>query len=287
MQFRILSGCHRTMWPRRRGSLFLWSTALLVLALGVVAVRPDSPAEASTLSVAEPQLRGGEATIYHMDPDGSGWLKAFQVPDNVTLNEFYQGLAVTGVTSRGVVVGPTAPSLDPQNCYFGTAYAMQGGFCPPKTWTYQGHPRPIVYFRDYTGSAWPVHAATSTWNASTAIDSRWIPYTTACPTNVHCVHVLEGDYGTGSGSYCGATYLPWDANGNFIDGSVNVFFNNENFRAGVCHASHRSTVCHELGHALGLDHDVSTASCLYYRSVAGRSDYPKSDDFWVLANISY
>jgi predicted Zn-dependent protease len=48
----------------------------------------------------------------------------------------------------------------------------------------------------------------------------------------------------------------------------------------------RKTTCHELGHALGLEHNSSTNSCMRSGTVgAGWSVRPSSDDFQVLNRL--
>lgn len=48
---------------------------------------------------------------------------------------------------------------------------------------------------------------------------------------------------------------------------------------------HRKTSCHELGHAIGIGHATSSASCM----ISGNYEtlYPDADDWAPLANVIY
>jgi hypothetical protein len=242
-----------------------------------------SPAAASPVQA---QGASGEVTTYHLNKDGSGYGAIYAPAVGVTADQLFAQLKAAGVADLVDPQKAAVTALDPQQCYHNTAYAYKDGICPPKTWTYQGHARPIVYFKDYTGNGWPVTTAVSTWNESLAIDSHWLSYTSACPSNVHCVPVNEHWQASGV-KWCGLTSFAWDSANHFIDGRVTIEFNNTNFDNGKCQATHLSTVCHELGHALGLSHNLSKGSCLYSTSVFNLAQLPSADDYWVLEFISY
>jgi hypothetical protein len=48
---------------------------------------------------------------------------------------------------------------------------------------------------------------------------------------------------------------------------------------------HRETTCHEMGHALGLDHNLFQSSCLYFQHTSSRSDIPGNGDWRMLESI--
>jgi predicted Zn-dependent protease len=49
----------------------------------------------------------------------------------------------------------------------------------------------------------------------------------------------------------------------------------------------RGTVCHELGHALGLHHNGSQTSCLYSVRTSSRATVPHSSDLNTLRYVVY
>jgi hypothetical protein len=149
-------------------------------------------------------------------------------------------------------------------------------------WRHNGFADPQVYFRDHTPSRWPVTAAVRDWNLSPGIDSY---YTSgSCPTGGrHCVHVWNANYGGTVGWY-GYTYVEYDSAYFFIDGLVVVHYND--FYAANANLD-RSTTCHELGHALGLHHNGSLASCLYTPRSTSRSLVPHQSDYDTLAQVVY
>jgi len=254
--------------------------AALLLAFTVV---PATVVEARTVPVTPaPTTASGDVIAIHRSADGSTTVNTFQPTAAVTPTQLYAQLKAAGMAD---LVDPslrTVQPLDNQSCFHGTAYAEPNGFCPPYSWSNQGHPRPIVYFRDFTGAAWPVSTAASTWNSSVAIDSIWIPSESHCPSNVHCVPVYEQNVNE---NYCGHTTYHVNSSHLFTDATV--YLNDYHYTDGTCGGTRRATACHELGHVLGLAHNTSTGSCMYSASVTGMSQTPNSDDYWVLANISY
>jgi len=200
----------------------------------------------------------------------------------VSTVELYRRLKAAGVPD---LVDPSSRATvqDPFQCYWGTAYALDSGRCPPISWTQDGLVRPRVTIMDYTNSAWPVHAATDTWNQSIAIDVIY----GSCGLTGHCVRVHNNDYGpTG---WAGGNYRQIDANRHIIDGSARVQLNDYYHRNAPfnTYAGHRSTACHEVGHSIGVGHNMSTSSCMYADQISSNPQYPSSDDFGLLANIVY
>jgi hypothetical protein len=150
-----------------------------------------------------------------------------------------------------------------------------------------GRLRPRIWFRDYTGTQWPVSAAATEWNRSTVIDVGRINRDASCPSDTHCVSVTEWNRPDDSEHhYCGKTYITL-VNGSQFSDNTWIELNNTGFNNGWCNAGRRGTACHELGHALGVDHNGSTTSCMYGKSISGRSTVPNSDDFSLLFYVIY
>ena len=110
----------------------------------------------------------------------------------------------------------------------------------------------VVDVVDKTGDAWPVQAASSGW----ATAHVRYAYVSSCRAGVPCVVVREGSYGrTG-----------WNGMTTAVAGQMFTFTSpvqiqlNDSY--GLSASEHRAVTCHELGHALGLDHDNRASSCL-------------------------
>jgi hypothetical protein len=101
--------------------------------------------------------------------------------------------------------------------------------------------------------------------------------TAACPgAGTHCVKVVSSDYG--SVDWIGLTTYERYSNRRFKDGKVHVKFNDYYVR----NSNHgRAVACHELGQVIGLGHNDSRSSCLYYAVPSGSPMTPTSDGLLV------
>ncbi|GAA0592785.1 matrixin family metalloprotease [Kribbella sandramycini] len=144
-------------------------------------------------------------------------------------------------------------------------------------WAYNQFNDPQVYFLDHTPAGYPVQAAVGDWYQSPGIDSYYRWHTQGCPGGGrHCVHVYAVN---SSASWYGLT--TWAPNA--PSGPAKVELNTRL----LTNATQRAkTTCHELGHALGLDHNSSTNSCLKSGTVGpGWNTHPSNDDFQVLNQL--
>lgn len=234
-------------------------------------VRPQTaPAHGSSVYAVTRLANGNYAGVVYDPAPG------------VTSAQLYQRLQAHGVkglldpstTARPNLVSPN----DANACTWGTAGTIE---CPPLHWANNGYGHPQVYFVDHTASQWPVTLSAYEWNIAQGIDSTYV--WANCPgySGIHCVNLYDANYG-GTG-WAGITYYSWDGNRNLIDGSVYIQFNDYySYNA----AGYRQDTCHEMGHALGLAHNSSTGSCLYYQILNSDSArYPNGDDFSMLANL--
>lgn len=158
-------------------------------------------------------------------------------------------------------------SLAVASCSYGSARTWASSTTCFVRWTYQGHTRPQMHFRDSSSAAWPVGRAVSRWNQVSGIDSIW--RTTACPSNVHCIPVRSGNYGAG---WTGQTSRTLNSAATYATAAsvkLNTYYSGTE-------AQRWNTACHETGHVLGLDHNVSTASCMYSSRTSQR--YPTTQD---------
>lgn len=194
-----------------------------------------------------------------------------------------KGLVEPGTRLQDAVQSAIAQSVpsgvppEPRSgCSYGTSQTIA---CPAPRWARNGFVNPRVYFYDQSSAAWPVGTAISRWNQSPKIAPRWAP--SGCPAEAgsHCVWVNSGGYG--ASGWLGRTMYSWNTSTlYFYDGTVGIQLNDY-----YVPTSRTAVACHEVGHALGLGHAVSSSSCMI--SVDPTSNYPSSDDFWILANALY
>jgi hypothetical protein len=203
------------------------------------------------------------------NPDGTVTETIYTPAPGVTPTELaglLKGRGVAAKVEKEAVAAAVAP------CGYGTANAWGSTTACFVRWTYAGAVRPIIDFVDYSGASWPVGRAVTRWNQVSGIDSIYRPSSSGCDgTPAHCVTVRSGNYGSG---WLGQTTRTLNAAGTYY-ASAAVQLND--YYSGT-ETEKWSTSCHELGHVLGLNHNDSTGSCLYYQRVAGRSKYPNADD---------
>jgi hypothetical protein len=151
----------------------------------------------------------------------------------------------------------------------------------PGHWSRQGLGTAQAYFVDHTGANWPVSTSTYKWNEAVRPRSY---YVTSCPSSsLHCIHVREYTNATAPSGCAGAfgcTFVPVGAGNHF--GNVRVYLNNTTVNTAY---QHRKTTCHELGHALGLDHRFTNDSCMTQGASPPISRFPDAHDFNGLAAL--
>lgn len=276
------------MTARRPLSLLVTALAAVLAALTVPAGAAARPAQQATghpvgavpTAGVTATSDGGHVVAVQTRPTGITSVTIYDTAPGVSTDELYAMLRGQGVPG---LVDPSGPqTLDSYQCYYGTAYALESGRCPAVKWRWNGFDDPQVYFRDHTPSQWPVSASVSKWHEAVGIDSYWISGGTACPSGGrHCVHVYSGNYGYG---WRGRTLYSYDSYRYFIDGSVKVELNDYYSNS----YDNRGNTCHQLGHALGVDHNTSTTSCMYSTSISGTDPmYPNSSDYGLLRYVIY
>jgi hypothetical protein len=121
---------------------------------------------------------------------------------------------------------------------------------------------------------WYVKQAGAEWAKSSRIK---IVFVTRCPSKLYCVKVYDGRW---SKPMAGWTLLNADPRTNYAwYGSVHL-----NTRYLTSSAARRKTACHELGHAVGLDHRGSGRTCMRdgFGTMYG---HPDSTDYVNLRKI--
>lgn len=258
-----------------------------VLAVSLAAVLAVVPSVAfatgSSAETAPPATAAGLVLSQVRNADGTTTGSAYTAGEGVSAAALYQSLRNAGV--RGLIdpATPSQQSLTVGLCGWGTAETME---CAPVRWHKRGFGDPQVYFRDSSGSGWPVNASVTEWNRAVGADSYYLWHTSgACPaasTGKHCVPVTSAYYG--SSGWIGRIDYTFDSNRYFVDGSVRVFFNSSLGPA----EDYRSVACAQLGRALGVGRNSASNSCMRSVRVAGPDPrYPNADDFSLIRNALY
>lgn len=140
------------------------------------------------------------------------------------------------------------------------------------------YPRGYVYWKDETGSEWPVYTSAVKWDQASRLDAV---YTTGSCTSSHCVTVREANLGTGCSAPYGETDVPAGSRGHF---TTNVEVRVDRQCDGRAASHRRELVCHELGHSIGLDDRASSvSSCMRTGNMNG-SSAPTQHDYDTLHN---
>lgn len=244
--------------------LFGVVTAAFVVLAGVVPAAAESPALAG---------QGGQAVVRSVqhNVDGTVTERVYTPAPGVSPDELAKRLTASG--TKGVSVGDVSVSV--AACSYGTARTWPTSATCFARWSYNGYGRPQMYFRDRSNDLWPVGRAVTKWNETSGIDSYYRDFSTGCPNStVHCVIVYNAYYG--ATGWVGQTVRTLNAAQTYYASAYIAL--NETY--GGTQAQRWNTACHEIGHVLGLDHNVSTSSCLYYSRTSQL--YPNGDDFTLL-----
>lgn len=179
----------------------------------------------------------------------------------VNPDEVAESLRKQGEKNVRVVRHTPTPSAEsdmqpmgPGDCAYGSARTVT---CPNSWWPNLGRRNPVVLFNDHSSAAWPTTNAVYKWNQTPNIDS-WYTWNNCNQFDVSCVHVWSGHYGAnGWAGRTTYTYV-WGRSGEMLAAEVQL---NESYVPTTWTRNH--VVTHELGHVLGLDHNLWSGDVMY------------------------
>ena len=273
---------------------------MVVAALAAATLAaPGQPALADNCYVESPNvpncvaavegLAEGELYFVSEGPNQTTVIEIFPAPVGMAVDPAVDPNAPTGDVSLATpdpTDGPLpAETMVPfersstNNCFkYGNARAevARDGMCPPLHWARNNATTAYAVVEDHTGSRWSVYSGAIYWAGNARFN---VTYTRSCSSSYHCVKVYEGNYG--ATGWLGITRITYDGYHHMT--SVQIQFNNS---YSTTAAQRAQAACHEQGHAFGLGHNVSNASCMY-GTATGNSSSGTSDDMNQLTYNTY
>jgi hypothetical protein len=233
---------------------------------------------ATALGAGTPAQAGGAAPetaeVYSLvrNADDTVTETIYTPAPGVRAADLVDRLSAKGVAGLRVRSAAAEVSAQAAACSNGTARTWPSSATCFVRWTYSGAVRPVIDFVDSSGAEWPVGRAVTDWNKVSGIDSIYRAASTGCDgAPAHCVRV--SDYSAADGAAAITNRTLNSAQTYYSSASVKL----NDYYAGD-ETDRWSSACHELGHVLGLDHNTSKSSCLYYAQAAGVSRYHSGDD---------
>lgn len=136
-----------------------------------------------------------------------------------------------------------------------------------------GFPRGYAYIQDQTPANWPVYTAAINWDQASKLDLVYQAGTGSCPS--HCVPFVANAVGqAGCAGLLGVTTA--NAGTHIQSASVRV----DSACAGQSYNGRLQIVCHEMGHAVGLNDRQASPSCMSTNiSTLGDKPHPVEADW--------
>jgi hypothetical protein len=247
--------------------------------------------------------RGNEVIATTTAPDGSGHATIYTPVPGESAEVLYSLLKAQGVSGLQNPADPPAPrdvipytANSLKSCVYGSAYTFRCG--TDSTLSHQirwadgccAHPQ--VWIVDHTPSQWPVSTSTYVWNGAHGVDSLYKFQTCPGYSGQHCVDVRDVDavcsgwQGLTNVTYNSSTYYLLSASIQLNDYNGTCQVGNITYNYAKNSAGYRQDACHEIGHALGMGHNVFLNSCMFDTILNSPTALtPNSDDYTLIAQL--
>ena len=225
----------------------------------------------------------GDVVAEQVNADGTINVTIWSPAPGVSAKELYGQLKARNIAGlRDPAQSRRGARAEPVDCNIQGAYAW-ARLCGTQRYHWSGS-HPVIYFVDHSSGAWPVYEAAVQWNKSTALDVGYRAPLVVCPSGGFCAYVRSGSYTdkcSSSTSWVGCTSLGLNSATRLIE-SATIRLND---RFSSTYAANQIVTCHELGHALGLDHNLYTTSCMYWQRTSNGSRFPHTGDYLMLESV--
>jgi hypothetical protein len=151
--------------------------------------------------------------------------------------------------------------LAPNDCAYGSARSL---VCPVAFWHNNGLEDPLVRFNDHSSAAWPVSQAVPKWNQVPNIDSSYRFNACGAPAGARCVDVYSGNYGATTWVGLFSMFFPTEIPEGPLRENGQWIQLNDYYSPADRPFTRNNVATHEVGHALGMGHNVWSGDVMYY-----------------------
>ncbi len=144
-----------------------------------------------------------------------------------------------------------------------------------------GWARNTVYVEDHTNASWQVHSTIEVLDDHSALNLVWVK---KCRAGVQCVRVRLGSLPGNQVGETAVTYTQRSGSHVMRITRADVVLDGGWGRATSAH-NRRADVCHEVGHAVGLDHVKATDTCMHAVITGKTADHPSAATFALLRRL--